>query len=73
MKWIRSQTRKVIAKDADLAMIQCFDNHSLCLSVWKNAENNTVEKGKKKKKSEQFSDAEAVSSLHRVQKKKKVI
>lgn len=39
-----SQTRKVIAKDADLAMIQCFDNHSLCLSVWKNAENNTVEK-----------------------------
>lgn len=66
-----SQTRKVIAKDADLAMIQCFDNHSLCLSVWKNAENNTVEKGKKRR-SVNSSEMQKPCQVCTVSKKKKL-
>lgn len=45
-----SQSRKVIAKDADLAMIQCVGNHQAPLFgvyLCGNAENNAVEKDKK--------------------------
>ncbi len=59
-----SLTRKVIATDADLATIQRTGNHQVPLFwvylCW-NADNNAVEK--EKKKSKQLSNAEAVSSL----------
>lgn len=57
-----SQTRKVIAKDADLATIQRTGNHQVPLFwvylCW-NADNNAVEKEKCK----QLSDAGTMSHL----------